>query len=136
MLYRDVQDKVDPAMKLVTKLLDEREAVWTDSQKKKVTSERIGEKLTKAGNLNMIMKLLKDCKTWSGPVTSSNELINILKTHPGQQRFILRIELAYFMHTHKTEHKGPICSSKIVSVMKKNWKTFAFYFQMKNRQQR
>ena len=34
MLYRDVQDKVDPSMKLVTKLLDEREAVWTDSQKK------------------------------------------------------------------------------------------------------
>ena len=106
--------------------------------KEKVTSERIREKMTKAGNLNnMIMKLLKDCKTWNGPVTSSNELINILKTHPGQQRFILRTELAYFMHTHKTEHKGPICSSKIVSVMKKNWKTFAFYFQMrKNRQQR
>ena len=135
MLYRDVQDKVDPAMKLVTKLLDEREAVWTDSQKK-VTSERIREKLKKAGNLNnMLMKLLKDCKTWNGPVTSSNELINILKTHPCQQRFILRTELAYFMHTHKTEHKGPIGSSKIVSVMKKNWKTFAFYFQMKNRQQ-
>ena len=36
MLYRDVQDKVDPAMKLVTKLLDEREAVWTDSQKKRL----------------------------------------------------------------------------------------------------
>ena len=93
----------------------------------------------KAGNLNnMIMKLLKDCKTWNGPVTSSNEQINNLKTRPGQQRFILRTELAYFMHTHKTEHKGPICSSKIVSVMKKNWKTFPFYFQMmrKNRQQR
>ena len=27
MLYRDVQDKVDPAMKLVTKLLDERETM-------------------------------------------------------------------------------------------------------------
>ena len=49
------------------------------------------------------MKLLKGCKTWNGPVTSSNELINILKTRPGQQRFILRTELAYFMHTHKTE---------------------------------
>ena len=47
----------------------------------------------KAGNLNnMIMKLLKDCKTWNGPVTSSNELINILKTRPCQQRFILRTE--------------------------------------------
>ena len=98
--------------------------------KKKVTSERIREKLTKAGNLNnMIMKLLKDCKTWNGPVTSSNKLINILKTHPGQQRFILRTELAYFMQTHKTEHKGPICSSKIVSVMKKNWKPLHFTFR-------
>ena len=58
----------------------------------------------KAGNLNnMIMKLLKDCKTWNGSVTSSNELINILKTRPCQQRFILRTELAYCMHTHKTE---------------------------------
>ena len=88
MLYRDVQDKVDPAMKFVTKLLDERVSC-VDRQSKK--GECIREQLMKAGNLNnMIMKLLKDCKTWNGPVTSSNELIYILKTRPCQQRFILR----------------------------------------------
>ena len=81
MLYRDVQDEVDPAMKFVTKLLDERASCVDRQSKKKVTSERIIEKLMKAGNLNnMIMKLLKDCKTWNGPVTSSNELINLKST--------------------------------------------------------
>lgn len=44
MLYKCTQGMVDPSTKLVTKLLEEREAMWTDIQKKKM-AERIEEKL-------------------------------------------------------------------------------------------
>ena len=72
----------------MTELLKAREAAWTVMQKKKMT-ERIEEKLKKASNVNnMIMKLLKDCKSWNGPVTSSEEL-KVLKSRPDQEKFIL-----------------------------------------------
>ena len=57
MLYKCTQGMVDPSTKLVTKLLEEREVMWTDIQKKKM-AERIEEKLK-----GMIKKLLKDCKS-------------------------------------------------------------------------
>ena len=103
MLYRKVQTVVDPATKLITKLLDERESIWTENQKK-VMQERIKLKLQKAVNLNvMLKKLLIDCKVWGGPTTSTAEILEALRKNPDKQKFILRTELAYFVHTHKTE---------------------------------
>ena len=101
-----MQGNVDPATKLVTKLLNAREAAWAVIQKKKMT-ERIEEKLKKASNVNNTkMKLMKDCKSWNGPVTLSEELIKVLKSRSDQEKFILRTELTYFTHTYKT-NKAP-----------------------------
>ena len=99
MLYRKVQNTVDPAMKMITKLLDERENQWNTNQMK-ACEERIKLKLQKAINLNVSQS---DCKSWGGPVTSTVEIFEVLKRNPDKQKFILRTELAYFTHTHKTE---------------------------------
>ena len=74
MLYRKVQNTVDPAMKIITKLLDERENQWTTNQRE--ACERIKLKLQKDVNLNvMVMQLLIDCKSRGGPVTLAVEII-------------------------------------------------------------
>ena len=103
MLYRKVQNTVDPTMKMITKLLDERENQWTTNQRK-ACIERIKLKLQKTVNPNaMVIRLLSDCKSCGGPVTSAVEILEVLKRNPDKQKFILRTELAYFTHTHKTE---------------------------------
>ena len=60
MLYKGTQGTVDVSTKLVTKLLEKREAEWNDLQKIKMV-EKVKEKLKKASNVNnMIKKLLAD----------------------------------------------------------------------------
>ena len=51
----------------------------------------------------MVMQLLSDCKSWGGSVTSAVEIPQVLKKNLDKQKFILRTELAYFTHTHKTK---------------------------------
>ena len=58
MHYRKVQNTVDPALKMITKILDERENQWTTNQRK-ACRERRKLKLQKAVNLNVI-RLLSD----------------------------------------------------------------------------
>ena len=54
MLYRKVQNNVDPTIKMITKLLDERENQWMTNQRK-AFEERIKLKLKKAVNLSVIV---------------------------------------------------------------------------------
>ena len=103
MLYKGTQGTVDVSTKLVTKLLEKREAEWNDLQKIKMV-ERVKEKHKKASNVNnMIKKLLADCKSWNGPATSSDELFQIIMGRPHQEKFTLRTEFAYFSHTHRAD---------------------------------
>ena len=48
-------------------------------------------------------KLLQSCKQWSGPATSVTELEQILQSHPDIQERIVRVELACYRDTHKSE---------------------------------
>ena len=90
-------------LSMITKLLDERENQWTINQRK-ACQEKIKLKLQKAANLNaVVMRLLSDCISWGGPVTSAVEILKVLKRNPDKQKFILRTELASFTHTPKTE---------------------------------
>ena len=103
MLYRGVNKEVNPSTKLKAYLLDAREAEWTGAQKIKM-KERIEEKMKKTSKVNDIIKrLLNDCKSWNGPVTSCEELMKVLNERPGRQHFILRTELSYFSNTHRTD---------------------------------
>lgn len=70
-LCSKVQNTIDPAMKIKTKHLDERESKLVINQRK-ACEERMKLKLQKAVNLNvMVMRLLSDCKSWGGPGTSA-----------------------------------------------------------------
>ena len=72
--------------------------------KKKLHEKKIIEKLIKANNQSMYTtKLLQQCKSWAGPATSVSELEEILKLHPDNQEKIVRVELAYYRDTHKSE---------------------------------
>ena len=48
---------------------------------------------------------MKDCISWSGPLTSGEELIRAIKLRTGKENFIVKTEMAYFAHTY--------CSDKL-----------------------
>ena len=123
MLYWKVQNTVYPALKIITKLFDERENQWMTNQRK-ACKERTKLKLQKAVNLNdMVMWLLSDCKSWRGQVTSTVEILEVLKRNPDKQKFILRLrtELAYFTDTHKTEkiQRPDLFRQNVISIEEK-----------------
>ena len=71
--------KVDAPARIIIKLLNERELRWNKKQKIKA-EQRIELKLKKASKeKDCIKKHLKDCKTWSGPFTSGEELILLIR---------------------------------------------------------
>ena len=84
-------------------MLTERENKWTEGQKVKM-KKRLDEKFKKASNeTNLIKKLLAACKSWNGPFTSGEEMITAIKSQPDQEEFIVKTQLAFFAHTHKTD---------------------------------
>ena len=78
LLYKCNQGLVEPSSKKLTKLLSEREKLWNESLKHKA-EETIAEKLSKALNSkNYTKRLLVDCKSWSGPFTTPNEMLQMI----------------------------------------------------------
>ena len=85
---------------VVMKLLNDMEMVWADEQKE-LKKAKILEKLEKAKNVaKYTQKLLQICKSWRGPVTSVEELHQILKGNANQQEKIVQTELSFFRDTH------------------------------------
>ena len=103
MLFKGNQHTVDKTSRKISAALISREKEWTKTQKEKLT-KRIHEKLVKNNKArNYVKKLLEDCKTWSGPCTASEELLSVLKRQPEQAEFIVKTELAFFVHTHRAD---------------------------------
>ena len=102
-LYKGNQGTVDRLTRNITSLLDTRGKKWDDTQRQK-QKERIKLKAMKtAKSKDYIRKLLSDCKTWSGPCTSGEELLAVIKARPCKAEFIVKIEMAYYAHTHKMD---------------------------------
>ena len=101
-LYKSHHSKrVDRISKQISRALTEREKSWDSVQKKK-HDERLKEKILKADkSKDYIKKLLQDCKSWGGPATTSEELISIISGRENTHH-ILRTEVAYYAHTHKS----------------------------------
>ena len=93
----------DYIIKKISGILNQRETKW-DEQQKKLHRLKIEEKIKKAKNLSQYTnKLLQQCKTWKGPVSSMDELNSILKEKPDKIEQIVRTELAYYRNTHKSD---------------------------------
>ena len=101
-LYKLKKDtKVDKISRKISVLLSEREAKWNEKQQLKL-KERLEVKLKKATkSKDYTKKLLQNCKSWGGPCTSIDELRLILNNKGDQEIFIVKTELAYYVHTHK-----------------------------------
>ena len=95
--------KVEASARIIKKLLNEREIRWNEKQKT-IAEERIELRLNKASKeKDYIKKLLKDCKTWSGPFTSGEELIRTIKLRPDKENFVVKTEMAYFAYSHRSD---------------------------------
>ena len=93
----------DHHLKLIVKILDKRECMWNKDQKK-LHQKKILEKLEKAKKQSFYTdKLLTQCKSWKGPATSVDELLEILQKNPDQAIHIIRIELSYYRDTHRSD---------------------------------
>ena len=96
------QNTPNKILKVVAANLDKREKVWTDQQmilhKQKIEEKiRLAEKQGQYTN-----KLLTQCKSWNGPITSVEELNVILKGKPNAEE-IVKTELTYYRNTHRSE---------------------------------
>ena len=102
MLYKSKSSfKVDKMTKQIKEVLADRENKWNEEQTIKM-KERIKEKLKKAANQkDYTKKLLSECKSWRGPADSGEDLQAILKGRDNQSH-ILRTEMSYYVHTHKS----------------------------------
>ena len=74
----------------ITGMLSAREKKWDQQQQEKLRL-KIEEKFQKAAKMqDYIKKLLKDCKSWSGPCTSAEELLEVIKKNPNKEEFIVK----------------------------------------------
>ena len=93
----------DHQLKQVLKFLNAREVLWNNGQKE-LHRKKIMENLEKAKKQsNYTNKLLQQCKSWRGPVTTIEERIQIIQNKPDKIEQIVRVELSYYRDTHKSD---------------------------------
>ena len=102
-LYKSKQaGKVNRISRKMSLILAERETKWNATQDMKM-KERLELKLKKSQKAkDYTRKLLEDCKSWGGPITSTDELRYILKGKDNHHQ-ILKTEMAYYAHMHKAD---------------------------------
>ena len=89
-------------LKKIAGIVNEREEKWTAEQKL-LHQQKIEEKMEKAKKQSQyVHKLLVQCKSWDGPVCSIEELDSILHKKPDLVEKIVKIELTYYIHTHRS----------------------------------
>ena len=102
-LYKGQCSEVDKITRRILHIVDAREHVWTNNQKD-LLKERIKQKQMKARSVeNYQNKMLCKCKTWGGPFTSVDELEIALGSNPDKVELIVKTELTYFRHSHRTD---------------------------------
>ena len=93
----------DHVMKKMVQILNKKEDEWTDQQKT-LLKQKIEEKMETAKKASQyVSKLLVQCKSWGGPVVSIEELEAVIRKNPDRTEMIVKSELTYYKHTHRTE---------------------------------
>ena len=83
-------------------ILAERETKWNATQDMKM-KEMFEQKLKKSQKAkDYTRNLLEDCKSWGGPIISTDELRYILQGKDNLHQ-ILKTEMAYYAHMHKAD---------------------------------
>ena len=102
-LHKSTMTISDKKAKEIFKLLNQREDDW-NKQQNFLKDKKILEKLKKANNQSIYTnKLLQTCKSWGGPVTSTEEPEDILRAHEDLAEKIVCTELSYYRDTRKNE---------------------------------
>ena len=90
-------------LKKIASVVNEREEKWTEEQKI-LHQRKTEEKLKKAKNHSQrVHKLIVQCKGWGGPVCSIEELDSILHKKPDLADKVVKVELGYYKHTHRSD---------------------------------
>ena len=93
----------DHIMRTMVKLLNKREDDWTQEQRR-LQKLKIEQKMELAKKQSLyVNKLLRDCKSWGGPIASIAELESVLRRHHDNAETVVKTELAYYKHTHRQE---------------------------------
>ena len=66
----------------------------------RVMNERLAKKQR---NVNYVPNLAKTCKTWGGPCCSAEELKRVLEKNGDIDKKIVKTELSFYVHTHKSD---------------------------------
>ena len=97
---------VEEATRRIYKILKLKETNWT-SEQQELRRQRIQKKIAEAENhSNFTKKLLQACKTWGGPVTTPNELENVIKKHVNIIEKVVKTELWYYIKTHECKRRA------------------------------
>ena len=126
-VYKDNQSEVQIKSKQITKLLMEQERRWNAKQKSKLKARFELKVAKKRSATDHSKKLLADCKTWSGPCTTAEELLEILSKRQVQTEFIVKTEMAFYANTHKTDkmqYPEVYRQNGIIHAIKRSWKTY------------
>ena len=98
--FENTPDKV---LKMIAVTLNQREKTWTDEQMI-IHKQKIEAKMKEAEKQGQYTnKLLVQCKSWNGPVSSIEELNAILKKKPNNSEENVKTELTYYRNTHRSE---------------------------------
>ena len=101
-LYKSKEVKINNLSQKISLILSDRERNRNKNQTMKL-NERLDLKLKKSKKaMDYTRTLLQDCTSWGRPCTSVDELHQVLIGKDRQQR-ILKTEMAYYTHTHKSD---------------------------------
>ena len=103
MIYKSSDEIVNKTMGAVEKILQNREKDWNINQKKIIFQNIKEKKEKKVHSNNYITKLLMKFKGWNGPVTSVEELQQVISLNPDNEEVIVRTEMSYYRQTHPNE---------------------------------
>ena len=114
----DDQPRIDRAMISVIKELDEMEIVWTEQQKKKQREKLLDNLKKKKKSIEFVDIVLKKCKEHHGPVTSVQELKQLVQKKSPNLKSQLRLEIQYHRETHRldAEVRSDLCKVNSLSV--------------------
>ena len=76
-------------------------------KQKEIQVKNIREKITKKKKtVDYVLRLTEACKSWGGPCCSLQELTKVMKSHPDQDKKIVKTELAFYVNTRKADKAG------------------------------